>query len=98
MQVVPRGLKPMTEYESSVSPKGQVTIPLAVRRRWGIGPKDKVTFRVAEGTVQLVPSPSPLEESFGAVLPLPRSLSVEEMTAIAAEEHAQEAAREGLDG
>ncbi len=87
----------MREFASSVSPKGQVTIPLEVRRRWGIKPRDRVTFLVEDNTVTLVPARSPLDESFGAVPPLTRPLSVEEMTEIAAEEHAHEAAHEGLE-
>lgn len=86
----------MLELHSSVSPKGQVTIPLEVRRRWGIKPKDRVAFRVDDGTVTLTPARSPLDESFGAVPPLTQRVSVEEMTEIAAEEHAWEAAHEGL--
>jgi hypothetical protein len=39
---------------------------------------------------------SPLDESFGAIPPLVQPLSVEEMTEIAAEEHAWETAHEGL--
>lgn len=85
----------MKEYESSVSPKGQVTLPLEVRRRWGIKPKDRVAFRVEDDTVTIRRARSAVEESFGAVPPLARPLSVEEMTEIAAEEHAQEAARGG---
>jgi antitoxin PrlF len=86
----------MTEFESSVSPKGQITIPLELRRRWGIKARDRVAFLVDEQTVTLVPVRSPVDESFGAVPPLERPLTVEEMTEIAAEEHAQEAARAGL--
>jgi AbrB family looped-hinge helix DNA binding protein len=85
----------MKEYESSVSPKGQVTLPLEVRRRWGIKPKDRVAFRVEDNTVMVSPARSAVEERFGAVPPLARPISVEEMTEIAAEEHAPEAARDG---
>src|SRR5687768_12859339 len=48
----------MREYRSSVSPKGQITLPLEVRRRWGIKAKDHVTFRVdeEENIVVLVPA------------------------------------------
>jgi AbrB family looped-hinge helix DNA binding protein len=86
----------MEEYESSVSPKGQITLPLEVRRRWGIKPKDRVAILVEEGGVRIVPIRWSVDASYGAVPPLSSPLSVEEMTEIAAEEHAQEAAREGL--
>ena len=96
MQVVLKGRQAMKEFESSVSPKGQITLPLEVRRRWGIKPKDRVTIQVDEQTVTIAPARSALEESYGSVPPLNRPLSDTEMTAIAAEEHAQEVAREGL--
>lgn len=87
----------MRQFQSSMSPKGQITIPLEVRRQWGIKPRDRVTIRVQDGAVMLYPARSPVEESFGAVPPLARELTVEEMTEIAADEHAQETAREGLE-
>lgn len=89
----------MREYRSSVSPKGQITLPLEVRRRWGIKPKDHVTFRVdeQENIVVLVPARSPVDESYGAVPPLPFPISDHDITEIAAEEHALEIAREGLE-
>ena len=86
----------MKEFESSVSPKGQITLPLEVRRRWGIKAKDKVTIQVKDDVVTLAPAQSALETIYQSVPALSRSLTVEEMTDIAAEEHAQHAAREGL--
>ena len=85
----------MKEFESSVSPKGQITLPLKVRRRWGIRAKDRVTIQVAEQTVTIAPARSAVDESFGAIPPLGQPLSDTEMTELAAEEHAQEAARAG---
>ena len=34
----------MKEMLSSVSPKGQITIPVAIRRLLGVKPKDTVAF------------------------------------------------------
>ncbi len=87
----------MKEFESSVSPKGQITLPLEVRRRWGIRAKDRVTIQVDEQTVTIAPARSAVDESFGAIPPLRRPLSDTDMTELAAEEHAQEAARKGLE-
>ncbi len=39
------------EAVSSVSPKGQITIPAAIRHLLGVGPKDRVAFRVENGEV-----------------------------------------------
>ena len=38
----------MKEYVSSVSPKGQITIPIEIREMLGVKPKDKVIFEVGE--------------------------------------------------
>ncbi|HTE87050.1 MAG TPA: AbrB/MazE/SpoVT family DNA-binding domain-containing protein [Dehalococcoidia bacterium] len=84
------------EYESSVSPKGQITIPLEVRRRLGIKPRDKVTIHVEDEVVTLAPARDSLESIYKSVPALPRHLTTEEMTEIAAEEHARHAANEGL--
>jgi len=53
----------------SVSSKGQVTLPLEIRRRLGIKPGDKVDFPVKDGTVTVVPArgeENPFEEWIGA--------------------------------
>ncbi len=39
----------MARFVSSVSPKGQITIPSEIRKRFGIKPKDELAFEV-EGT------------------------------------------------
>ncbi|MGE0543960.1 MAG: AbrB/MazE/SpoVT family DNA-binding domain-containing protein [Dehalococcoidia bacterium] len=81
----------MDTFESSVRPKGQVTLPRELRRRWGIKPKDRVTFCVDADTVIITRARSSVEESFGAVPPLSQTLTVEEMTEIAAAAHARAA-------
>jgi len=86
----------MKEYSSSVSPKGQVTIPLEIRKLLGVKPKDRVTFTVDGQQVRIQPLGSRLAASYRAVPPLKNSLTLTEMADIAHEEHAQDAAREGL--
>jgi len=44
------------EAVSSVSPKGQITIPAAIRHLLGVGPKDRVAFRVENGEVVIRPA------------------------------------------
>ncbi|HTE83329.1 MAG TPA: AbrB/MazE/SpoVT family DNA-binding domain-containing protein [Dehalococcoidia bacterium] len=87
----------MTTYRSSLSPKGQITLPAEVRRRLGLRPKDMIAIEVQGDLVTIRPAEN---DSFLAryrtIPALRRQLSVEEMTEIAAEEHAQTAAREGL--
>jgi AbrB family looped-hinge helix DNA binding protein len=60
------------EHLGTVTQKGQVTIPLAVRKLLGVKPADRVTFRVIEGRVELLLAPMSFEAAFGAVKPLAR--------------------------
>ena len=86
----------MAQRLSSLSSKGQVTIPQEIRRHLGLRPKDKVAFTIEGDVVTVRPARSPLTESYQAVPPLTRCLDPDEMIRIAAEEHASEIAREGL--
>ena len=86
----------MKEYVSSVSPKGQITIPAEIREMLGVKPKDKVLFEVGDEGVKIRPLAARLEESYQSVSALSPARTLEEISQIAHEEHAQEAAREGL--
>lgn len=79
----------MKEFISSVSPKGQITLPIEIRKRLGIKPRDKVALSLAEDGVKVTPVGGRLAESFGAVPALKEPRTLEEMTRIANEEHAQ---------
>ncbi len=62
----------MRERESSVSPKGQVTIPQELRERLGIKPKDRVVFELEEDGIKVRPAGSRLMRHFGSVAPISR--------------------------
>jgi AbrB family looped-hinge helix DNA binding protein len=83
--------------ESSVSPKGQVTIPVEIWRLLGVRPRDKVAFRVEKGRVELRPVRSVLDELYQSVPALAEPRSWEEMKGIVREERAAAAVGEGLD-
>ncbi|MBI3976636.1 MAG: AbrB/MazE/SpoVT family DNA-binding domain-containing protein [Chloroflexi bacterium] len=87
----------MREMLSSVSPKGQVTLPVAIRRTLGIKPKDRVAFRLEQGKVEMTLASSPLQESYQAIPALKPRRTWEEIEALVAEEIADRAAREGLE-
>jgi AbrB family looped-hinge helix DNA binding protein len=57
---------PMSELETRVTRKGQVTIPAEIRHRLGLKPKDIVRFELAGDEVKLKPAPSRLLAGFGA--------------------------------
>jgi AbrB family looped-hinge helix DNA binding protein len=83
------------ERTSSVSPKGQVTIPAEIRLLLGVRPRDRVAFEVSDGQVFIRPARRSLELLYRSIPALKRPLSDEEMTQLAQEEHAREVAEEG---
>jgi AbrB family looped-hinge helix DNA binding protein len=55
---------------TTLTSKGQVTIPAEVRKHLGIKPKDRVHFAInTNGSVTVVPARSHVLRSFGAVKP-----------------------------
>ena len=59
----------MSDLETTVTSKGQVTIPQQIRQKLGLKPHDKVRFDVSGNVVTLHPAPSKLLAGFGAVSP-----------------------------
>jgi AbrB family looped-hinge helix DNA binding protein len=86
----------MKEFESSVSPKGQITLPIEVRRRWRLKAKDRVAICVDGDRVTIAPAGSPLDAMYQSVPALSPPRTWREITELAAEEHAQHVATEGL--
>ncbi|MEZ4633621.1 MAG: type II toxin-antitoxin system PrlF family antitoxin [Caldilineaceae bacterium] len=78
------------EYVATVTSKGQVTIPLAVREQLGIAPQDKVIFRIVEGNRLVVePLPMTLEDVYGSVPPLQQPENFDELLETARDERAE---------
>jgi AbrB family looped-hinge helix DNA binding protein len=75
------------EHIMNVTSKGQVTIPVEIRKLLGVKPEGKVAFRVVEGRVELAPVTMSLEDTFGAVTPRKRPEDFQEARDIAIEEH-----------
>ena len=63
---------------STLTVKGQVTIPASVRRALGLRQGDRVGFIVEEDRVVLLPVVMDMDAAFGLVQP-GRSASLEEM-------------------
>jgi len=53
--------------ETTLTQKGQVTIPAAIRTRLGLKPRDRVRFEIDGDDVRLKPAQSRLARHFGAV-------------------------------
>ena len=71
----------MKEFHSSVSPKGQITLPAEVRHHLGIKPKDTVTIQVEGSDVRIIPATFTLETAAGSVPALAEALTWEEIEA-----------------
>lgn len=81
----------MREIVTTVTQRGQVTIPAEVRHRLGLKPRDKVAFVIDNGQVRLKPVRFTLETAYGSVDPLNRPEDFDALIRHAKEERAQRA-------
>lgn len=89
----------MSELTAKITSKGQLTVPVAVRRHLGIGPHDHVAFAIEGDDVRLRRLRYTLETVIGSVEPLPGTTTAdfERQIAEAAEEQAERTTRTDLD-
>ncbi len=78
---------------TTITKKGQVTIPAEIRHSLGLEPGDKVAFVLESGEVKVKPVKSALAASFGAVRPRKRPEDFEELERLAEEAMAEDALR-----
>ncbi len=65
---------------STITSKGQTTIPGEIRRHLKLKPGDRIEFVVeADGKVVLMPATVDVRELKGLLAPAPRRVSLEEM-------------------
>ena len=83
----------MKEIVTTLTQRGQVTVPAEVRRMLGLKPRDKVAFAIDDGEVHLRSATFTLETAYQSVPPLDQPIAVEEMVRIAKEERASRFAR-----
>jgi antitoxin PrlF len=62
----------MQEFETTLTEKGQVTIPVEIRRIMGLRPHDRVRFEVEGKVIKIERASSKLLEGFGGVAPKKR--------------------------
>jgi len=60
----------MKEIVTTMTQRGQVTVPSEVRRLLGLKPRDKVAFSIEDDEVRLTPARFTLESAFGSVKPI----------------------------
>jgi AbrB family looped-hinge helix DNA binding protein len=73
----------MRELHSTLTTKGQVTIPVEIRRLLGLAPHDKVAFVVEDEQVRLTRRESVVQRTAGALKSTESPLSAEELRAAA---------------
>lgn len=80
-------------YSGTVTQKGQVTIPVAIRERLGIEEKDILLWEINPDNEVVVKKPKQLslDEVFGAVIPLQMPLDFKKIRDDALEEHIERA-------
>lgn len=74
----------MKEDTSTVTTKGQVTIPSKLRKALGLSPGKRVEFRLEDGKITLEPIRDDITAAFG-LLKSRRGVSVDEMNDAIAE-------------
>jgi antitoxin PrlF len=80
----------MKEVHSTVTTKGQVTIPVEIRRLLQVKPHDRVAFVVEDEKVLLVRGESVVERTAGALKQDTPALTAEKLREVAEEAIAQE--------
>ncbi len=85
----------MKENLATITKKGQVTIPVEIRKALGLKPRDKVAFILDHDIVRLEPASSALKAGFGAVKPRRKPEDFKELRSKVRERVAQKA-EEGL--
>jgi bifunctional DNA-binding transcriptional regulator/antitoxin component of YhaV-PrlF toxin-antitoxin module len=78
----------MHEITTTINHHGQITLPLAVQRLLGVGPRDQVSFVIDHGEVRLVPTRFTLATALGSVEPATRTADFKAIIEAAKEERA----------
>ncbi len=78
------------DFESSVGPKGQITLPAVVRKKLGLNTKDTVVIRLEDEAVKVFPQKRDFFDHYQTVAALDTSISFEEMRQIAWEDYARD--------
>lgn len=79
---------------ASVTERGQVTIPAAVRKLLGTKLRSKIIFEMDGAEVRIVPAPMSLEDAYASVRPMNRPEPFKEIERGAKDERAARLVRE----
>lgn len=84
----------MKEIVTTMTKKGQVTIPVEIRNLFGLKAKDKVAFKIDNGNVRIAPAKYTLETVYGIVKPMKRPQDFKKLKQIAIREHTKKVIEE----
>lgn len=79
---------------TTVTQKGQVTIPGPIRKAMKIKPKDRMVFELVNGEVRMKPMKSRLAAGYGAVKPPTKPIDFKKLRRQIEEEIAEEVRNE----
>jgi antitoxin PrlF len=83
----------VSRYTSTITQRGQVTLPAEVRRELGVKPRDRVEFTIDDGKVTVRPVEFTATTARRSIKPLSPRIDIEEQIRIAKEERAEQFAR-----
>lgn len=88
----------MTALYTIMTRKGQITVPAAIRRLWGLQEGDRFAVTLAEGSHELVIRPvrSVVDATFGVVTTGPHPADLDQLRAEFEAGAGEEVAAEGL--
>src|SRR3990172_7265586 len=69
LRLTMEGTRHLKEIVTSLTQRGQVTVPAEVRRLLGLKPRDKVAFTIDDDQVRLRPATFTIDTAFGSVPP-----------------------------
>ncbi len=85
----------MAQQITTVTQKGQVTIPAPIRKALKIKPRDRVEFRLVKGEARLRPAKSAVLATAGAVKTRHKIKDWSKFRRVIEEEIAEDVSREG---
>ncbi len=91
--ITKKGRATIGERSTTVSSKGQITIPVELRKAMGIKSRDRVAFELVDGEVHLRPVGSRLLAGYGAIKPKARPEDFRSMRREVEEEWGEEAGK-----
>lgn len=84
----------MREFTTTITQRGQVTIPAEVRRLLGVKHRDKVAFTIDNGEVRLEAASFSLESVYGSVKPSKKPEDFNKVSQAAKDAKGEKTARE----